>query len=61
MITVMLRRSLMALSAIVIWAKALAQGRADPVNAEDRSKESGVDGKSPTVNPDKHGSSPLVK
>jgi hypothetical protein len=38
MVTTLLRRSLMTLSAITIWAKTLARGRADPVNAEDQSK-----------------------
>jgi hypothetical protein len=40
-VTKLLRRSLMALSAIVVWAKTLAGGTADPVNAEDQSKDSG--------------------
>jgi hypothetical protein len=39
-VTTLLRRSLMTLSAIVVWAKTLARGKADPVNAEDRSKDS---------------------
>jgi hypothetical protein len=39
-VTKLLRRCLMTLSAIVVWAKTLARGTADPVNAEDRSKDS---------------------
>ena len=38
-VTTLLRRFLMLLSAIVVWAKTLAPGTADPVNAEDRSKD----------------------
>ena len=40
MVTILLRRCLMTLGAIVVWAKTLARGKANSVNAEDRSKDS---------------------
>ena len=40
-VTQLLRRFLITLSAIVVWAKTLGRGTADPVNAEDQSKDSG--------------------
>ena len=43
-IKIMVRRSLMVLGAIVVWVKALGGRSADeqtPVNARDRSKDSG--------------------
>ena len=52
-IKLLLRRSLMTLGAIVVWAKALAGGRADgqtQSTPETDQKTAGGDSKSPTVN-----------
>ena len=54
-VTILLRRFLMTLSAIFVWAKALARGKADPVNAEDRSKDSGGGQQKPNREPYKGG------
>jgi hypothetical protein len=52
----LLRRFLMTLGAIVVWAKALAGGSADGETQSTREtdqKTAGVDSKSPTENPNK--------
>ena len=53
-IKLLLRRSLMTLGAIVVWAKALAGGRADGQTQStpetDQKTAGGGDSKSPTVN-----------
>jgi hypothetical protein len=52
----LLRRFLLTLSGMVVWAKALAGGSADEQTRstpETDQKTAGVDSKSPTVNPKK--------
>ena len=50
----LLQRSLLTLGAIMVWAKALARGKADQQTQstpETDQKTGGRDNKSPTVNP----------
>ena len=53
-IKLLLRRSLMTLGAILVWAKALAGGRPTSKPSQRQrpiKRQRGVDSKSPTVNP----------
>jgi hypothetical protein len=48
-VKILLRRSLMLVSAIVVWAKALAQGKADGQTPETDQRTTGINNKNPTV------------